>query len=75
MQAFLLKLGDGLIGELVLTQRTHGNGVQPKLAGMIGEIGWGAAQFSTIGKHVPQCFAQSHYIFIFHDVMIFSYIS
>jgi hypothetical protein len=56
----LLEGLDGLLGKLVLAQRTDGDGVvtTQELACMIGEVGGGTAQFLTFGEDIPQGLAR-----------------
>ncbi len=66
----LLELLHGLVSELVLAKSTHSDGVQSELTGVEREVSRCTTKFLTFGKHVPECLAESYYIFLFHSFIV-----
>ena len=65
----------GLLGQFVLTKRTHCYGVvlSEELSCVISEIGGCTTQFLAFGKHIPEGLAESDDItFLLHDIIVFS---
>ena len=53
VQPVLFQCGNRLFAQCILTQRTHGKGVETELSGMICEVGRCATQFLSFGQAVP----------------------
>ena len=58
-QPVLFESLDDLLAQRIVADGAHGDAFQPELAGVIGEIGRRAAQFLSLGKHIPQRFTDT----------------
>ena len=58
-QLVFLESLDDFLAQRIVPDSAHGDAFQPELAGMIGEIGGRAAQFLSLGKHIPQRFTDT----------------
>ena len=50
---------DDFLAQRIVPDGAHGDAFQAELPGMIGEIGGRAAQFLSLGKHIPQRFTDT----------------
>ena len=55
-----------ILGKLVLAQRADCYGVESELSGMECEVSRSTTKFLSLRKHIPECFAKTYYIFLFH---------